>query len=76
MLNPCPMCKGRQPNNPKVRVISGPCDYCGGLGELDDTQVCKCGRPAVRKVENAKVCTRHVCAAEVLEAKKLLEQHA
>lgn len=65
-LRTCPMCKGRHPNNVFARILSTPCDFCGGLGVLDTESSCKCGRPAVRKLNENKICTRYECAKEVL----------
>ena len=61
MLNTCPMCRGRQVNKVLARLISGPCDLCGGRGQVDTDLVCECGRPAVREVNNKKLCTRKKC---------------
>lgn len=67
MLRPCPMCHGRPVNNVFARLSNGPCTYCGGLGCVDTEAVCKCGRPAVIKIKDTKVCTRFECGKELLE---------
>ncbi len=67
MTKPCPMCKGRTPNNVFARLISGPCDYCGGKGVLETEKICKCGRPAVFETKGILHCTRVTCGEQALK---------
>jgi len=61
-LKKCPMCQGRTPNNVFARVISGPCDYCGGLGQLETNRMASCGRPATKQIGDIWVCAKVRCA--------------
>lgn len=70
MLVKCPMCQGHPVNTVLSRILNAPCDFCGGKGQVDTVSVCRCGRPAIRLIEEAKICTRFACLNEVLEEKK------
>jgi hypothetical protein len=69
-LKKCPMCFGRPINDVMARISSRPCSFCGGLGVLNTEASCKCGRPAVRKLNSVGICTRFECGRAVLEATK------
>jgi hypothetical protein len=73
-IKPCPFCKGRSVNNVMARLISGPCELCNGLGQLDTEKVCGCGRPATKLLAGREICTRFECGVKVLEAKKKEEE--
>lgn len=65
----CPMCCGRQRNYVLARLISKECDFCGGKGTVDNEQICRCGRPAVQKINGLLACTRYDCRKLALGAK-------
>lgn len=66
----CPMCRGRQTNNVFARIISGPCDYCGGQGKLETNRMCECGRPAVKRTNEIWHCARLQCGEQALKGQK------
>jgi hypothetical protein len=68
-LKICPMCKGRPVNQIHARIGSAPCDLCNGMGVLNTEAMCKCGRPAVVKLNGVEICTRWQCGKALLEQK-------
>jgi hypothetical protein len=71
-VRPCPACGGRQITSPFVQEFDPACIVCGGLGTVDLSKVCDCGRPIVFKIQGKEVCTALPCQVEaVAKAKKV-----
>jgi hypothetical protein len=70
MLRLCPFCRGHQPNQVSARLMSRPCELCGGKGVVDTEAMCDCGRPSVKKMNGILVCTRFECEKAAFEASK------
>lgn len=67
-LKVCPICRGNKFVISPRSHIDRPCEMCDGHGFVIATNICVCGRPAVRKTPLGLACTHVECFDKVMKA--------
>jgi len=68
MIKKCPKCKNTGwVINPNEQFKDSICEFCSGLGTVDDEFVCSCGRPISRLVDGKEICGSVECEKKLTE---------